>query len=69
MDEQDCESCHLESFRELGGFELRVQLAASKAEVAGILYEHDLSEEEFSDRFPELAKPVQDLPDGPLHPA
>ncbi|MEV7238199.1 hypothetical protein AB0N06_30935 [Streptomyces sp. NPDC051020] len=67
MDEQDCESCHLESFRELGGFKLKVQLAASKAEVTGILYEHGLSEEEFSDRFPELAKLVQDLPDDPPH--
>ncbi|MBA4860438.1 hypothetical protein H1V43_03380 [Streptomyces sp. PSKA54] len=67
MDEQDCESCHLESFRELSGFELSVQLAASKADVAGIIYAHDLSEEEFSDRFPELAKLVQDLPDDLPH--
>ncbi|MFE5088986.1 hypothetical protein ACFRCI_00975 [Streptomyces sp. NPDC056638] len=67
MDEQDCENCHLESFRELSGFTLRVQLAASKADVAGILFAHDLSEEAFSGRFPELAKLVQGLPDAPPH--
>ncbi|MFB7307999.1 hypothetical protein [Streptomyces sp. NPDC056192] len=62
MDEQDGESCYLDSFREL-----RVQLAASKAEVAGIRYEHNLSEKEFSERFPDLAKLVQNLPDDPPH--
>ncbi|MFD7753452.1 hypothetical protein [Streptomyces sp. NPDC059757] len=67
MDEQDGESCYLDSFRELSGFELRVQLAASKAEVAGIRYEHNLSEKEFSERFPDLAKLVQNLPDDPPH--
>lgn len=62
MDEQDCGDL-LDSLRELGAFELRIQVAKSKVEAAKILHQHNLSEESFSYRFPDLAKTVQGLPD------
>lgn len=62
MDEQDCGD-FLDSLRELSAFELRVQTAQSKVEVAEILHRHDLPEEIFAYRFPDLAKTVQELPD------
>jgi hypothetical protein len=62
MDEQHCGD-FLDSLRELGAFELGIQTAQSKVEVAEILHRHDLSEEIFAYRFPDLAKTVQELPD------
>lgn len=62
MDEQDCGD-FLDSFRELSSFELRIQTAKSKADVADILLGQNLSEQGFTDRFPDLAKAVRDLPD------
>ncbi|AXE86193.1 hypothetical protein [Streptomyces sp. Go-475] len=62
MDEQDCGDL-LDSLRELSAFELRIQTAQSKVEVAEILHRHDLPEEFFTQRFPDLAKTVQQLPD------
>ncbi|WP_159056203.1 hypothetical protein [Streptomyces sp. DSM 15324] len=60
MNEQDSES--LDSLRDSSSFELRIKTAESKVEVLGILCEHDLSEEVFTDRFPVLAKLFQGLP-------
>ncbi|CAM5404332.1 hypothetical protein SVIRM249S_02523 [Streptomyces viridochromogenes] len=54
---------HLESARELGSFHTRIRMAVSKAEARLVRREHQLSEEEFVDRFPELAKYIQGLPD------
>lgn len=62
MDEQDCGDL-LDSLRELHSFQLCIQTAHSKVEVAEILHRHDLSEETFTYRFPDLAKTVQELPD------
>ncbi|MFJ8595679.1 hypothetical protein [Streptomyces sp. NPDC093598] len=62
MDEHDCGD-FLDSLRELGAFELRIQTAQSKVEVAEILHRHDLSEDTFIHRFPDLAKTVRELPD------
>ncbi|MFJ3287730.1 hypothetical protein ACIPMW_20930 [Streptomyces sp. NPDC086669] len=42
---------------------MRIWMAVSKAEARLVRREHQLSEEEFVDRFPELAKYVQGLPD------
>ena len=53
----------LESSRELSSFHTSIWMAGSKAEASRILREHQLSEEEFVYRFPELAKRVQVLPD------
>lgn len=61
MDGQDCDFLH--SSRDLSAFELAVQTARSKVEVEGVLQDHDLTEEAFTDGFPDLAKAVQDLPD------
>ncbi|NUP19421.1 MAG: hypothetical protein HOZ81_25715 [Streptomyces sp.] len=47
----------------MSAFELAVQTARSKVEVEGVLQDHDLTEEAFTDGFPDLAKAVQDLPD------
>ncbi|MFF7162666.1 hypothetical protein ACFZBP_15115 [Streptomyces sp. NPDC008086] len=63
MNEQDNES--LDSLRESSSFELVIKTAESKAEVEEILYEHDLSGEDLTTRFPVLAKLVQELPDVP----
>jgi hypothetical protein len=62
MGEQDCGD-FLSSFQELSSFELRIQIAHSKAEVAEILNWYDLPEEDFTRGFPDLAKKVQLLPD------
>jgi hypothetical protein len=51
------------SDREKSTFHLGIKTASSKAEVVNILYEYNLTEEDFIDRFPDLAKKVQDLPD------
>lgn len=62
MNEQDSES--LDSFRESSAFELAIKMADSKDEALGILPWYGLSEEDFTRRFPVLAKVVQGLPDG-----
>ncbi|WP_393098675.1 hypothetical protein [Streptomyces sp. LN325] len=59
---------HLNSYREVSAFDLDIRLAASKARVAEILERVDLSEEDFIEGFPDLAKKVQGLPDGPVLP-
>ncbi|MCP3758391.1 hypothetical protein [Streptomyces sp. TBY4] len=63
MDEQDSDS--LDSLRESSAFEMSVKTARSKAEVLGILRAYDLSEDDFTERFPVLAKATQGLPDVP----
>ncbi|WP_328620676.1 hypothetical protein [Streptomyces sp. NBC_00354] len=63
MNEQDSESW--DSFRESSAFEMAIKTAGSKAAVLGILHEHDLSEDAFTNRFPVLAKVAQGLPDVP----
>jgi len=63
MNEQDSES--LDSLRESSTFDLVIKTAESKVEVSRILYENALSEEEFANRFPILAKLAQELPDIP----
>jgi hypothetical protein len=62
MDEQDCGEL-LYSLRELSAFELGIQTAQSKVDVAVILRRHGLSEELLAYRFPELAKTARELPD------
>ncbi|MFE5489222.1 hypothetical protein ACFQ7Z_04580 [Streptomyces virginiae] len=61
MNEQDSDS--LDSFRESSAFEMTIKTAASRAAVIGILHDHDLNEEDFTKRFPVLAKVVLGLPD------
>jgi hypothetical protein len=63
MNEQDNES--LDSLRESSSFELRIKTVENKAEVEEILHEHHLPDEDFTTRFPVLAKLVQELPDVP----
>ncbi|MER8116204.1 hypothetical protein [Streptomyces sp. NPDC094031] len=63
MNEQDSES--LDSLRESSVFELAIRMAENKGEVSGTLHEHGLSEEDFANRFPVLAKVAQGLPDVP----
>jgi hypothetical protein len=63
MHEQDSES--LDSFRESSTFELAIKTADSKVAVLKILVEHDLSQEDFTDRFPVLAEFALKLPDLP----
>ncbi|MFI1205257.1 hypothetical protein ACH4VR_38525 [Streptomyces sp. NPDC020883] len=63
MNEQDSES--LDSLRESSAFELAIKTTESKVEVLGILHEHGLPEETFTNRFPVLAKVAQGLPDIP----
>ncbi|MCF1596675.1 hypothetical protein [Streptomyces muensis] len=60
MNEQDSDS--LDSLRDSSSFELRIKTAESMVEVLEILHEHDLSEEDFTNRFPVLAKLFQGLP-------
>lgn len=67
MNEQDDES--LGSQRESNSFGLSMNTASSMAEVRGILHDYDVSEEEFSNRFPSLAKLLQGLPDETAPPA
>jgi hypothetical protein len=57
---------YLDSSRELDSFELNIQTARSKADVADVLLGHNLSKERFIDDFPDLAKLVQDLLDEPF---
>ncbi|MEU6528565.1 hypothetical protein ABZ869_05150 [Streptomyces sp. NPDC046928] len=66
-EQDDIDYCHLESARELGSFHARIRTAGSRAEASLVRREHQLSEEEFVDRFPELAKYVQGLPETPPH--
>ncbi|MFF2194448.1 hypothetical protein [Streptomyces sp. NPDC058157] len=61
--EQDSES--LDSFRESSAFELAIRTAESKAAILRILHAYDLTEEDFTNRFPVLAEWVQGLPDVP----
>lgn len=63
MNEQDSES--LDSLRESSAFELAIKTAGTKAEVLEILQEHDLSEEDLTERFPVLAEVAERLPDVP----
>ncbi|MFF8530522.1 hypothetical protein ACF07B_00750 [Streptomyces sp. NPDC015532] len=58
-------SNYLNSSRELSAFEMEIQMADSKAKVTEILDWVDLSEENFIEGFPDLAKKVRDLPDSP----
>jgi hypothetical protein len=62
MDE-NCHSDLLHSSRDLSSFYLEIQTAKSKIEIVKILYGYNLSEEAFTEGFPDLAKAVQDLPD------
>lgn len=62
MNEQDDES--LDSLRDSSAFELAIKRAGSKVEVLRILDEYYVSEEDFPDRFPVLAKVTQGLPHG-----
>ncbi|MDT7842917.1 hypothetical protein [Streptomyces justiciae] len=62
MDEH-CHSDLLYSSRDLSSFCLKIHTAKSKVEIAKILHGYNLSEEAFTDGFPDLAKTVQDLPD------
>ncbi len=63
MTEQDSES--LDSFRDSSAFELDIKTAESKVEVLAILHRHDMSQADFTIRFPVLAKVAQELPDDP----
>ncbi|WP_327133002.1 hypothetical protein OG311_20810 [Streptomyces sp. NBC_01343] len=63
MNEQDSDP--LGSFRESSAFELAIMTAGSKAAFLGVLHEYELSEEDFTNGFPELAKVAQGLPDVP----
>ncbi|MEU8847805.1 hypothetical protein AB0C70_16510 [Streptomyces sp. NPDC048564] len=62
MDGQDCD--FLYSSRDLSAFELMIRMAQSKVEVKEILHGYNLTEAHFADSFHDLAKMVQDLPDG-----
>ncbi|MDN3022590.1 hypothetical protein [Streptomyces sp. S.PB5] len=62
MDE-NCHSDLLHSSRDLSSFYLEIHTAKSKVEIVKILYGYNLSEEAFTEGFPDLAKVVQDLPD------
>lgn len=62
MDGQDCD--FLYSSRDLSAFELAIQTAKSRVQVVEVLHGFNLTEEDFTDSFPDLAKTVQDLPDG-----
>ncbi|MDI9836314.1 hypothetical protein [Streptomyces sp. KAU_LT] len=62
-EQDDNDYFHLESARELGSFDVRIRTAGSRAEASLVRREHRLSEEDFIDRFPELAKYVQGLPE------
>ncbi|MER5742557.1 hypothetical protein ACFV97_06275 [Streptomyces sp. NPDC059913] len=66
MHEQDDES--LGSDRESSSFDLRIRTARSRAEVEGILHEHEMSEEDFTSRFPVLAKAAPGLLDAAAPP-
>ncbi|MFG3111035.1 hypothetical protein [Streptomyces tendae] len=61
MNEDDCIPLLL-SLRECSEIDAHIRTAASKAEVADILNQHDLSEDDFLAGFPHLAKAVQELP-------
>ncbi|WP_225850765.1 hypothetical protein [Streptomyces sp. HPF1205] len=63
MNEQDSES--LDSFRESSALELAIKTAEDKGEVLRIIKGYFLSEEDFTNRFPVLAKVAQGLPDAP----
>ncbi|WP_344077358.1 hypothetical protein [Streptomyces crystallinus] len=63
MNEQDSES--LESLRDSSAFELAIKVAGSRGEVLRILHEYNLSEKDFTNGFPVLAKVAQGLPDVP----
>ncbi|MFE9985381.1 hypothetical protein ACFYRK_00785 [Streptomyces sp. NPDC005381] len=56
---------YLNSSRELSAFAWDIRTAESKPEVAEILERVDLSEEDFNEGFPDLAKMVLELPEGP----
>lgn len=62
MNEQDNDDS-LDSQRESSSFGLSMKLASSMADVRGILHDYGLSEDEFTSRFPSLAKLIQGLPD------
>jgi hypothetical protein len=63
MNEQDSET--LDSLRESSAFDLAVKTATHKGEAWGIVRAHGLSEMDFANRFPVLAKVVQELPNVP----
>ncbi|MGW6612328.1 hypothetical protein ACWGA0_02525 [Streptomyces erythrochromogenes] len=63
MYEQDSDS--LDSLRESSALELSIKTARSKAEVLETIQTYDLSEDDFTKRFPVLAKVTQGLPDVP----
>ncbi|MEY2243622.1 hypothetical protein AB8A21_11890 [Streptomyces sp. BF23-18] len=56
---------YFNSDRELSSFIIGIHMADSKAKAAEVLDWADLSEEYFIEGFPDLAKKVRDLPDGP----
>lgn len=62
MNEHACDFLH--SSRDLNAFEMEIQTAKSRVRVAEVLHDFNLTEEDFVNGFPELAKTVQDLPDG-----
>ncbi|MDN3246369.1 hypothetical protein ACFW4O_13590 [Streptomyces mutabilis] len=62
MNEDDCFPLLL-SLRECSEIDAHIRAAASKAEVADILNQHELPEDDFLAGFPGLAKAVQELPD------
>jgi len=49
---------------DLNAFEMEIQTAKSQVRVSEVLHDFNLTEEDFADGFPDLAKTVQDLPDG-----
>jgi hypothetical protein len=62
MEDSDCGYLLL-SQRERHALWLDIQRSASKAEAAEVLHRHDVSEDDFTKEFPDLAKVVQLLPD------
>ncbi|KQX78828.1 hypothetical protein [Streptomyces sp. Root1319] len=64
MDGQGC-SDHLNSYREMSAYYLEIGVAKDQAKVAEVLERFDLPGDDFIEGFPDLAKKVQELPDGP----
>lgn len=58
-------SDHLNSYREMSTFYLEIGMAADRAQAAEVLERFDLPGDDFIEGFPDLAKKVQELPDGP----
>lgn len=63
--EDDCSPLLL-SQRECSAMALAIFSARSRAEVTDILDQHDLSDDDLLTGFADLAKVVQELPDGSL---